>query len=73
MRAYVPSSRHVINVLAGVVHDGAPQGGFNDDGHFANETKLSGPLGVVAPAAGKFDVVDNGNQRVRAFGPSDGR
>jgi uncharacterized protein YjbI with pentapeptide repeats len=73
IRAYVPSSRHVINVLAGVVHDGAPQGGFNDDGHFADETKLSGPLGVVPLPAGKFDVVDSGNQRVRAFGPSDGR
>lgn len=72
IRAYVPSSGHVINALAGVVDNGKPQGGFNDDGRLADQTKLSDPRVVAALPAGKFDVVDAGNNRIRRLGPSDG-
>ena len=69
IRAYVPSSGHVINALAGVVADGSPQGGFTEDGRYATETKLSDPRAVVTLANGLFVVADAGNHRVRKFGP----
>jgi hypothetical protein len=69
IRAYVPSSGHVINSLAGVVTNGSPRDGFNGDGHFARETELSNPIAVAARTNGEFVVADAGNQRVRKFGP----
>jgi hypothetical protein len=69
VRAYVPRSGHVIDVLAGVVADGSPRGGFNGDGRFARETELSGPVSVAARSNGQFVVADAGNRRVRRFGP----
>jgi hypothetical protein len=67
--AYVPSSGHVINALAGVVADGSPQAGFNGDGRFARETELSNPIAVAARTNGGFAVAEAGNRRVRKFGP----
>jgi hypothetical protein len=72
IRAYVPSSGHVIDARAGVVANGSPQGGFNGDGHFARETELSSPVAVAARSNGGFVVADAGNQRVRKFGPGPG-
>ena len=72
IRAYVPSSGHVIDARAGVVVDGAPRGGDNGDGHFARETQLSNPIAVPARANGQFVVADAGNHRVRKFGPGPG-
>lgn len=72
IRAYVPSSGHVIDALAGVVADGSPQRGFNGDGHFARETELSDPRAVAALANGEFVVADAGDHRVRKFGPGPG-
>ena len=47
IRAYVPSSGHVIDDLAGAITEGGtPQGGFNGDGHWAPDTQLNQPLGV---------------------------
>jgi uncharacterized protein YjbI with pentapeptide repeats len=70
IRAYVPSSGHVIDDLAGVVAGGTtPQGGFNDDGHWAHETQLSGPRGVTATRSALLVVADTGNHRVRQVGP----
>jgi len=69
IRAYVPSSNHVIDSLAGVVAGKSPQAGFNGDGHFARETELNGPTAVAALANGEFVVADLGNHRVRKFGP----
>jgi len=70
IRAYVPSTGHVIDDLAGVVAGGTtPQGGFNDDGHWADETKLSGPRGVAATRSALLAVADTGNRRIRQVGP----
>jgi hypothetical protein len=69
VRAYVPRSGHVIDVLAGVVADGSPRGGFNGDGKYARDTELSGPVAVAARSDGQFVVADAGNHRVRRFGP----
>jgi hypothetical protein len=69
IRAYVPSSGHVIDDLAGVVEGGSPKNGFNGDGHFARQTELRGPTAVASLADGEFVVADTGNGRVRKFGP----
>ncbi len=69
IRAYVPSSGHVTDVLAGVVDDKSPVAGFNGDGHFAGETELDDPTTVASLADGEFVVADTGNGRVRKFGP----
>ncbi|HJZ36765.1 MAG TPA: pentapeptide repeat-containing protein [Solirubrobacterales bacterium] len=69
IRAYVPSSGHVSDVMAGVVADGSPVAGFNGDGHYATETELDGPTAVASLADGEFVVADTGNGRVRKFGP----
>jgi uncharacterized protein YjbI with pentapeptide repeats len=70
IRAYVPSSGHVTDPLAGVVSTGAPRGGFNGDGHWADETQLSNPRAVSAARNGLVAIADSGNRRVRQFGPS---
>jgi uncharacterized protein YjbI with pentapeptide repeats len=68
IRAYVPSSNHVIN-LGGVVNsDGNPQGGFNGD-HYANATEFNGPLDVAATRGALFVVADTQNHLIRQFGP----
>ena len=68
IRAYVPSSGHVID-LAGSVVDGVPKAGFNDDGRWADRTELDHPQAVTATRGGLFIVADSGNQRLRRFGP----
>jgi NHL repeat len=68
IRAYVPTTGHVIDAMAGVVTDGSPQASFNGDGHFAHETDLGNPTAVAA-LNGEFIVADTGNHRVRKFGP----
>jgi hypothetical protein len=68
IRAYVPSSGHVIN-LAGLVVDGNPKGGFNGDDHWADQTELDHPLGVSATRDGLFIAADSANKRLRRFGP----
>jgi uncharacterized protein YjbI with pentapeptide repeats len=70
VRAYVPGSGHVVDDLAGVVADGKPSGGFNGDGHWADETQLSRPQAASAGRSGLIAVADSGNRRVRQFGPS---
>jgi len=70
IRAYVPSSGHVIDDLAGVVANGAPREGFNGDGHWADQTELSRPQAVSPGRNGLFTIADSGNRRVRQFGPS---
>jgi uncharacterized protein YjbI with pentapeptide repeats len=70
IRAYVPSSGHVIDDLGGLVSKGTPQGGFNGDGHWADQTKLDHPLSVAATGNSLFVIADTGNHRVREFGPS---
>src|SRR5262249_43361468 len=69
IRAYVPSSDHVIDALAGQVVKGTPQGGFNGDGHWATDTQLAGPMGVTATRGALLVVADSGNRRVRQVGP----
>jgi uncharacterized protein YjbI with pentapeptide repeats len=70
IRAYVPSSGHVIDELAGLVSKGKPQGGFNGDGHWPDQTELDQPLAVVATGSSLYVIVDAGNRRLRQFGPS---
>jgi uncharacterized protein YjbI with pentapeptide repeats len=70
IRAYVPSSTHVIDHLAGVVNaSGLPQGGFNGDGLWAMNTELLGPRGVTATRSALLIVADSGNHRIRQLGP----
>ena len=70
IRAFVPSSGHVIDDLAGVVANGAPTGGFNGDDHWSDETQLHAPLGVTATRGPLFVIADTDNQRVRQVGPA---
>jgi hypothetical protein len=70
IRAYVPATGYVIDDLAGLVTNGVPQGGFNNDGEWANATELNGPLGVAATRSSMLVVADSGNQRVRQVGPA---
>jgi uncharacterized protein YjbI with pentapeptide repeats len=72
IRAYVPSSGHVTDPLAGVVSNGTPRGGFNGDDHWADKTELSHPLAVSAGRNGLFAFADSGSRRVRQFGPNPG-
>jgi hypothetical protein len=59
IRAYDPRSRHVSDVLGGLVSPGGvPQAGFNGDGRYGDQTKLDHPLGVAATAAGTYVVAD---------------
>ncbi len=70
IRAYVPSSGNVIDDLAGVITNGAPTGGFNGDGQWADETQLRAPLGVTATRGPLLVIADTNNQRVRQVGPA---
>jgi uncharacterized protein YjbI with pentapeptide repeats len=70
IRAYVPSTTFVIDDLAGVVSNGAPIGGFNGDGGWADATELNAPLGVTATQGALLVVADSANLRVRQVGPS---
>lgn len=70
IRAYVPSSGHVIDVIAGSVGaDGMPKGGFNGDGHRASRTQLQAPRSVTAASGALRVVADTGNRRIRLVGP----
>ncbi len=69
IRAYVPSSGHVINDLGGVIANGVPQGGDNGDGQYAQQTELSRPAGVAVTTGPLLIVADAGNQKVRQLGP----
>jgi hypothetical protein len=70
IRAYVPSSGHVIDDLAGLVSHGKPQGGWNGDKQWADQTELDRPLSVAVTEGSLFIVADTGNYRLRQFGPS---
>jgi hypothetical protein len=70
LRAYVPSSDHVINDLAGIVSNGQPQGGFNGDDKFADQTQLDHPQAITVTRGALFVVGDTRNRRIRQFGPS---
>ena len=70
IRAYRPSTGHVIDDLAGTIVEGLPQGGFNGDGKFAPATQLNLPLGVTATQGPLLVIADTGNQRVRQVGPA---
>jgi hypothetical protein len=69
VRAYVPAAGHVID-LGGLVSNGTPQGGFNGDGRFADQTELDQPQAVTATRNALFVVVDTRNTRLRQLGPS---
>jgi uncharacterized protein YjbI with pentapeptide repeats len=68
IRAYVPSSRHVIN-LAGLVTNGQPVAGFNGDDQWADQTALDHPLAVTVARDGLYVIADSGNRRIRQFDP----
>ncbi|MBV8734714.1 MAG: hypothetical protein JO120_08045, partial [Solirubrobacterales bacterium] len=70
IRAYVPSSGHVIDDIGGLISNGTPEGGFNDDGHYANATKFAQPQAVAATRGALYVVADTGNKRIRQIGPS---
>ena len=75
IRAYVPSkdnpsTGNVIDDLGGLVSGGAPQGGFNGDGQFANQTKFANPAAVTVTRGALLVVADTGNSRVRQIGPN---
>ncbi|HTT92429.1 MAG TPA: pentapeptide repeat-containing protein, partial [Acidimicrobiales bacterium] len=70
VRAYVPSTGRVINVLGGLVAGGKPQPGYNGDGLWGDETKLNHPASVAVTAENLYVVADTDNHRVRRFGTS---
>jgi hypothetical protein len=70
VRAYVPSSGSVIDHLGGMIGNNGPQGGYNGDGQWANQTQLQGPTAVGATAGAWVVVADSGNKRLRQLGPS---
>jgi hypothetical protein len=69
VRAYVPSSGHVID-LGGLVSNDKPEGGFNGDGQWADKTELSEPKAVALTTGALTEVADEGNDRVRQIGPN---
>jgi len=69
IRAYVPPTGHVID-LAGLVSNGVPEGGFNGDGQWADQTKLQNPAAVTVTRGALLVIADTGNSRVRQIGPS---
>jgi hypothetical protein len=71
VRAFVPSSGHVVDVGGLVVDDTTPQTGYNGDEHCADQTKLDQPQAVSATGEAHtlFVVADTGNARVRLLGP----
>ena len=70
IRAYVASTGHVIDDLAGLVSNGVPQGGFNGDGQWADQTKFQNPAAVTVTRGALLVIADTGNSRVRQIGPS---
>jgi uncharacterized protein YjbI with pentapeptide repeats len=68
VRAYVPSSGHVVE-LGGRVTGGQPTNGFNGDGRGADQTELDHPHDVEITRGGLLVVADTGNGRVRQLGP----
>jgi uncharacterized protein YjbI with pentapeptide repeats len=70
IRAYVPSSGHVADPLAGLVSGDTPQAGFNGDGRSGDQTKLDHPQAVAVIGDGLYAIADSGNRRVREIAPN---
>ncbi|MBV9363620.1 MAG: hypothetical protein JOY89_05240, partial [Solirubrobacterales bacterium] len=71
IRAFVPSTGHVIDDLAGLLDSNSnPQAGFNGDGNAGNQTELDHPQAVAATRGALFAVADTGNKRIRQVGPN---
>jgi uncharacterized protein YjbI with pentapeptide repeats len=70
IRAYVPSNGHVIDDLGGLISNGLPQGGFNGDGQWANQTKFQNPAAVTVTRGALLVIADTGNSRVRQIRPN---
>jgi uncharacterized protein YjbI with pentapeptide repeats len=70
IRAYVPSSNHVINLGGLVSSDGNPQAGFNGDNRDADATEFNAPQDVATTRGPLFVVADTLNHRIREFGPN---
>ena len=70
IRAYDPSTGNMTANLGGLVSaNGNPQGGFNGDGQYADQTTFQNPAAVTATRGALIVVADTGNSRVRQFGP----
>ena len=69
IRAYDPRS-HNVTELGGLISNGVPQGGFNLDGNFANQTKFDSPAAVTVTRGSLLAVADTGNSRLRLIGPN---
>ena len=69
IRAYVPSSEGVTE-LGGLITSSGPQGGFNGDGCFADQTSFQSPAAVTATRGALFVIADTGNARLRQIGPT---
>ena len=70
IRAYVPSSGNVIDDLGGLITSSGPQGGFNGDGCYADQTSLQSPSAVAATRGALYVIADTGNGRLRQIGPT---
>jgi hypothetical protein len=70
IRAYVPANGNVIDDLGGLISNGVPQGGFNNDGNYANQTEFDNPAAVTVTRGALLVVADTGNSRLRQIGPS---
>jgi hypothetical protein len=76
IRAYVPpppnvSYGTVTDPLGGLVsNSGVPQGGFNGDGCWADQTEFDNPAAVTVTLGALLVVADTGNARLRQIGPT---
>ncbi len=71
IRGYDPSTGNMMANLGGLVStSGNPQGGFNGDGQYADQTTFQNPAAVTATRGALLVVADTGNSRVRQIGPS---
>jgi uncharacterized protein YjbI with pentapeptide repeats len=69
IRAYDPRS-HKVKELGGLISNGVPQGGFNLDGNFADQTEFDSPAAVTVTRGSLLAVADTGNSRLRLIGPN---
>ncbi|MBV9582891.1 MAG: pentapeptide repeat-containing protein [Chloroflexi bacterium] len=72
VRAYVPSQGTVIDLGGVVVNGTTPQGGYNGEDNWADQTELNHPAALSATAESRYLIVvaDTDNHLVRQLGPA---
>jgi uncharacterized protein YjbI with pentapeptide repeats len=65
------STQGGVGLTAGLTNadDSGTIQGWNGDGLWADQTEISGPVGVAVTPRNQYVITDTANQRVRTFGP----